>query len=609
MKKVILSISFILAAFVLLAQHETVEYDFYSYKLNAVIEKNDSTFYNDTVIDNFHNFLPQQKISYNCLGFMNPGQPFVTAIFSEQQKPNTFWFLNNYYAYIQNHYDILYFNTKTPLTIFGFNGGGKGLENVKFLHSQNINPNLNFAFNYNIINSEGFYQNNKTKIHSLSLSMAYTKHKYQNRCNFIFNKINNQENGGIADYSEFENKVNRPANISVNLDNARNNMSQLGFQLNQEYQFGSYSVDTIYQKKDTLINKTLNSNLSVVHDFIYDRFYRVYSNDSMSDSTALHFTSNRLYINYKQKLNDTATNLQILGGLKNNYYNFYCIKTNHFATTFLSGIINFKTQKANFNGELNYGLFGREKFDMEVISNYNWNILQYLKLNAYLNFDYKKPDFILTKYTSTDFTWYNSDFSKTKKTSTGANFNIGNISNCLKNLTFGTNINILYDYIIFNSLAYPQQISKTNFIGDIFVSGNLKFGYFNWFNRLSYQYISDKENIPLPNIVLYSNFYFQRQIFKGAMTLQFGIDAKYSSINYGYGYIPSTGAFYLQEHKQTGNYPNANVYLSFKVKTLRAFAKVGNLNSVFMERTYYLLDKIPDNPLALNFGISWRFFD
>ena len=598
----------------LLAQCEVVQQNFYAYKLNATIEKKDSSFYKDTVTDNFHNFLPQQKTSYNTLGFMNPGNPFVTAIFSEQQKTNTFRFLNNYYPYIQNHNDILYFDTKNPYTVFGFNGGGKIFENLKFLHTQNINPSLNFAFKYDILNTQGCYMFNKTNVHSLSLAVAYTKHKYQNRFNFIFNKIKNQENGGIADYSIFENTSTRSENINVNLHDAKNNISQLGFQTNQEYRFGNYITDTIYQEKDTVINKVVNSNLSIVHDFIYDRFYRVY-NDIMDldsagmspilDSTALHFASNRLYMKYSKKLNDTTANLQILTGLKNNYY-FYSIENskNKHSSTFISGIVNYKTNSSNFNGEINYGILGRERFDIELIADYYWNILKSLELNTYLNFDFKKPDFILTNYKSSLFNWDNSNFSKTKKTSIGAN-----LKYLPFNVTIGTNLNILYDYIIFDSIAIPKQISKTNIVGDVFINNKLKFGYFNWFNQLSYQYILDRENIPLPEYVLYSNFYFQKQIFHGAMTLQLGIDTKYSSTIYGYAYMPATGAFYLQEQKQTGNYPNASVYCSFKVKQLRAFAKAGNINSTFMNRTYYLLDRIPDNPFVINFGISWVFFD
>jgi hypothetical protein len=155
----------------------------------------------------------------------------------------------------------------------------------------------------------------------------------------------------------------------------------------------------------------------------------------------------------------------------------------------------------------------------------------------------------------------------------------------------------------------PKQISDANFIADVYIKKLFRLGSFYWFNQLSYQFISDRENLPLPAFVAYSNLYFKRPLFKNVLTLQIGIDMKFHTKIYGYAYMPSTEAFYLQNNKEFGNYPYTGAYINVKIKRFRGFIKVANVNSFIMPRTYYLLYNIPDNPFSFNFGISWEFYN
>ena len=155
----------------------------------------------------------------------------------------------------------------------------------------------------------------------------------------------------------------------------------------------------------------------------------------------------------------------------------------------------------------------------------------------------------------------------------------------------------------------PHQVIATNLLADFFINKQFDFGKFHWFNQFTYQYIANRSTIPLPELVAYSSFYYKTPMFKNALTLQLGFDVKYHSKINGYAYMPAIGAFYLQNNKEFGNYPNASFYGVVKIKRMRGFLKVSNFNSMFMAPTYYLLYKIPDNPFSINFGISWEFYD
>ncbi len=596
------------------SQHEGIERHFTSHKM-SLIPSDDYSFVDDTLTDNFHNYLPQQKLTNNPLGWLNPGQPFIPAVFSDRSS-HTFWFLNNYTPYIQDHDNVIYYDATKPFTLFRFAGGGGEQEIVNFLHTQSISPTFNFAFNYDILNSTGNYQFNKTKVNALSLATAYTKRRYQSHFNFIYNKINHFENGGLQDISSFS-STNYSSNLySVNLENANNTIGQVGFQYNQELRFGSYSLDTIIRDIDTAINKIFSSKFSIIHDIKADRFHRIYQDvpesfyadifiDSLVtyDSTSYKVVDNKIFLNFLLEGKGKIEKFQLMAGINNYLYN-YGLNTSSqtYLSNYISGILTFNTRKSSFNAKLNYCFAGSDIFDTDLSADYSLSFTENTTLSTYFGLAVINPSIFMYYYESNHFQWDNTVF-KTNTISAGGNLDLSKY-----NINIGANVNILDNYFVFDTLAMPIQISKVNLIADAFISKQFNFGNFHWFTKFTYQYISDRSRVPLPEFVGYSSFFFSRYIFKNALLLQLGFDVKYHSSIYGYAYMPALGAFYLQNYGKTGNYPNAGFYGVVKIKRLRGFVKISNFNSTFMPHSY-LLYKIPENPLSFNFGISWEFYD
>ena len=334
MRKIATLVILMLVAFAAFAQHEGIRRYFSSYTLDNDTISDDS-FYSDTTLDNFYKFMPQQKVSDNTLGLLNPGNPYLTALFSDKESSHDFIFLNNYQAFIKSHNDVVYFDTQKPFSRFDFYGGNKGLEIVKFILSQNFTPYFNLTFNYDIANSDGFYLNSASKVNALSFAGAFTKKKYQNHFNFIFNKINCNENGGIADIDRFMSGDIRAVDNNVQLNKASSSISQLGGQYNHEFRFGQYTIDTIIrdEKNDTIINKTLHSKFSIVHDITFDRYVRKYMDEGSTFYTNFYNDSSKThdsvtYYQFNNKLllclninNDSTGNfLKLYAELKNRTY-------------------------------------------------------------------------------------------------------------------------------------------------------------------------------------------------------------------------------------------------------------------------------------------------
>ena len=619
MRKLVVFIVILLLGITAFSQHEGIRRYFSSYKLDNDTST-DYSFYNDTTIDNFYKFMPQQKVSDNTLGLLNPGNPYLPALFSDKEASHDFVFLNNYQAFIKSHKDVVYFDAQTPFSRFDFYGGNKGLEIVKFILSQNFTPYFNLTFNYDISNSDGFYLNSASKVNALSFAGAFTKKKDQNHFNFIFNKINCNENGGIADVNRFMSEDIRAVDNNVMLSKATSTISQLGGQYNHEYRFGQYTIDTIIrdEKNDTVINKTLRSKFSIVHDVTFDRYIRKYQDTKSSFYTNIYSDSTKTndsvtYYQFNNKLlmclniqNDSTGNfLKLYAGLKNRTYSFL-IDTTHkttYSSTYITGDLIFKHNRTFLQANVDYCLFGGDAYDIITSAKLRQMFGDNLGINAKVGYSLAYCTLFETYYTSNNFRWDN-DFAKPG----AANAHIDLFHNKFQ-LSVGANLNLLHDYIIFDQQALPTQIHNANLIVDVYANKTFNFWKFHWYTKVAYQYISDKQYVRLPELVGYTSLYFMTDMFSKALTLQIGLDAKMNSNFYGYAYMPATAVFYLQDDQKFGFYPNLGFFVGAKIKRFRVFAKLSNYNSLFMKPTFFSLYRIPDNPFAFNFGISWEFYN
>ena len=620
MRKLAVIVILLLMGITASAQHEGIRRYFSSYTLN-----NDTTtdmrFYNDTTLDEFYKFMPQQKVSDNTLGMLNPGNPYLPALFSDKEPEHDFKLLNNYQAFIKSHSDVVYFDAQKPFTRFDFTGGTKGLELVKFIHSQNFSPYFNLTFNYDISNSDGFYLNSASKVNALYLAGAFTKKKYQNHFNFIFNKINSNENGGIANIDRFESGDIRAVDNNVLLSKASSSISQLGGQYNHEYRFGQYTIDTIIrdEKNDTVINKNLHSKFSIVHDVTFDRYIRKYTDvansslytnyykdsSSTNDSVTYYQFNNKLLLCLNINDDSTDNYFKLYAGLQNKTYAFLIDSTHktQYSSTYITSDLIFSHNNTYLQANVDYCLFGGDMYGIDASAKLRQMFGENLGINASAGYSLIYCSLFDTYYTSNHFKWEN-DFNKIGV----ATAHIDLFHNKFQ-LSVGANLNLLHDYIIYDQNAMPLQIHKANIITDVYASKTFNFWKFHWYTKVAYQYISDKQHVRLPEAVGYTSLYFMTGMFSNALLLQIGLDAKMNSNFYGYAYMPASGVFYLQDDKKFGFYPYLGFFVSAKIKRFRIFAKVSNYGSLFMKPTYFSLYRLPDNPLAFNFGISWEFYD
>lgn len=619
MSKLFLIIVFISFSFNLYSHSDfyKIERFFSSYKLTPYPEQ-DLSFYSDSTIDNIYHYLPQHDYSQHFFGYANPGNPFLPMLYSERPANHPFFFLNNFQAYINNHEEAIYFDAQKPFTLFNFMGGAGGHEFVRFFHTQNANPNFNLGIDVSAINTEGFFMNNHAKVNTVNLFTAYTKRRYQSYTNFIFNKLENMENGGITSDSVYENSDIRPENMSVNLNNAQNTISQVGINYKHEYRFGSFRKDTIEYREDTLVNYIYQGNASIIQNLRADRYYRIYSDapsdfydniylDSVNtfDSTNLKHFQHEIFLNYQffNGKND-STALNLMAGIRNDFLNYTFIdKEKTYQNHSLSGSLRFYNKRHSLNANLNYCFAGSNIFDMDINARHSYQIGKNLKLNSRFSYELAEPDRVLFYYHSNHFKW-DMEHSKALSIRGGSSLFFEKF-----NTSVGANINLLNNYIVFNKNGKPEQINSPNLVADAFIKNRYDFGSFFVNSKFSYQHISDSDYLPLPEFLGYSGIYFQRPIFDQAATIQTGLSGRYHSTHYAYLYMPATSSFNLQDYKMIGNNIMLSFHVAIQVRKFRGYVRASNFNSLFMPKNNYVMLNVPERPYGINFGVKWEFYD
>lgn len=142
------------------------------------------------------------------------------------------------------------------------------------------------------------------------------------------------------------------------------------------------------------------------------------------------------------------------------------------------------------------------------------------------------------------------------------------------------------------------------------VSQNLKWKIFGWENEVTFQHSTNQDVLPLPTINIYSNIYLLFRIAK-VLRVQVGGDVRFFTAYYAPDYYAPAGMFAVQDREQArvsiGKYPIVNVYANMHLKHCRFYVNVAHVNAG--AGNMFLAPHMPVNPMTINLGLSWNFFN
>jgi hypothetical protein len=143
------------------------------------------------------------------------------------------------------------------------------------------------------------------------------------------------------------------------------------------------------------------------------------------------------------------------------------------------------------------------------------------------------------------------------------------------------------------------------------VGKEFKFGHFALDNEILYQKVVNGSDIfRVPDFITRNSFYYQNYVFKGKpLYLQTGIIFSYFTKYYMNNYNPVISEFNLQNDREYGAFPMIDLFVNFRVKTLRVFLKLEHFNARFAGKSeYYSAPLNPYRDLKIRFGLVWNFF-
>ncbi|MFH1160401.1 MAG: putative porin [bacterium] len=547
--------------------------------------------------------------------------------------------------YLFQNDSVKYYRILKTFTELEYVQGAKKELNFRAKFSRNIYRGLNLGFDFHVSNSPGAYLRQKTNLVNFVVTTQFlskTK-RYGLIANFLFNRIKDQENGGIKYDSLFEQNLesNRQV-IPVNLSDAQNRVKETGCYIKQFFDL------TRHEPKPADSGKTGRKRLElgrITYSFQYNRkifnyldgapasgFYTNIYMDSLDtyDSITIKKIENRFsWTNPSFDPNRKYRRIQLEVSLKHQYVEVHYPGRKHFYFSFdpasQASVEIVHPGKSYFLNQIipsawisfrPYSTFILEAFADYVIGDYNEGdmglqvrISQILgKANRNLgsislegHYSYRKPDWFYAHYQSNNFEW-NHDWERQGLISAAAIYGY-------KFLQLGASMSRLTNYVYLDTGATPNQ--ETGEIGYIcsWLNTDIDLWRFKFKGQFVYQTVKGSNAIRVPAFIGSLAIYFTQPLFKGVTTIQPGLNFYYNTAYFAEGYIPATRMFYLQDQKKIGNYLYMDVFLNVKIQRVRIFITYTHFNASFMGRNYFTVPHDPMQDAALKFGISWRFFD
>ena len=572
----------------------------------------------DTTLNNFNltDLIFNYDYFYNSIG--NIGLSHRNLLFSPNIHAGFKYGYDCFQQYILTDTNTYCYKSERPYTNIEYTNspGNERIEEAAYLqHNQKLGKTITFGTNFFFINSKGFYVNEHVMVANFDINLRFRtiNQRYGFMLAYFHSRINNEENGGMTDDTEFtDNKLINRKVIDVALDNASNLVKTGGWYFSQDYYFF---------KRDSL---HLNKTLKLIHKVNIQRDRRVYEDDSpdtlyyynfygylakIYDSTSVRSICNTFAISDFDFYNHNMMQFEL--GMKLNYYKVgynYLTTSVRNDTSFSSTVTNimpyakfkFNFQALTFVPEVTFSLGNHNLGDYEIKATASTHIRKFNFSASYLTSGIDVPWMYKRMYSSL-FQWDKS-FSKMFS-------NNLNISAAYKYFQLDVKYSLINNYVYLDEKITPQVTGHAISYLSADIGGYIDFWKFTVGGRFVYQDVSDKDIVRVPDFMCKLKLAYHQYLFKKKLLSEIGLDCIYNTSFYAEAYMPAIRSFYLQNEVKTGNFPYMNLYIKMQVKRARIFVELVNATEGLTDYNYISVPHYPLNDRQIRIGLSWYFHD
>ncbi len=542
--------------------------------------------------------------------------------------------------------DVRFFNTTRPYSELNYMLGSRVEQMIGLLHTQNIKPNWNFLFQYRLINSPGFFQNQKTNHNNYLLTSKYQSKnlRYNNYFVLLGNKLQSAENGGIIDTTDilnnpdFKDRFNirsriggissYSSNFFSNKISTGNKYSEFTVLLRQQYDIG---------KKDSIITDStviplffprlrfehtlqLDQNKYIFQDYAADSlYYKSYYDTSLrtlKDTLIFRERWQVLTNDFSIYQFPDAKNLHQfirLGVLLQNISGDLSSGKENFFNT--AGHAEYRNRTRNqqwdieANGKLYFTGFNAGDYEAHIsLQRLLGKKLGYLRL-GFENIS-RTPSFIFDSRSSFYLLKTAKNFKKENNTHLFASYYLPSFRFRLTGHYY-----LATNYTYFSSYYEPQQESTLFNVLQIALEKTIKLGKrWNWHAEVYFQQLIGAAPVNMPAVYTRNRIAYEGNLGFKNLDMAAGLEFRYRAAYKGDHYSPALGQFFYQDTMTIRNpLPDIAAYVHFRIKPFTAFVRAENLNTARnldglsftrnnLVAPYYALPG-----LQIRIGIFWRF--
>ena len=599
----------------------------------------------DTMLRDWHIDYPYLQDGVGDVYLGNLGGATIPQNYFERPQDFDFQMAEAFSGYLYRMDNVDFYNVKKPFTLFTYlNAGQKRYleENFRITHAQNISPSTGVNIDYKSRGTRGIYTWQRARVKDLSVAFSHTRKRYSVHAGYIYNSVDARENGGIVgDWAVVDTVFELPSNVPVKLQDAQNRIRNNTFYLVQ-----SFGIPLIGLTEEDF---TMGDRPAVYigHAIEYSRMYRKYTDtragtiytderdesggqtqyeyyenwfidpEQTLDSTFESRLSNRVFIQL-QPWNRNGVIGVIDGGVgldNHRYYNFsfdeYVTgkrRTVSKTSYYVYGSIDGKIKRyVDWGGDFKLYPSGYRGGDFEIGADIALRAFirnRPITLSGRFSNVTRSPSYWQENYFSNHYAWF-TPLKKENETRFEVALTAPDYA-----LEIGAWHGIASDKIYLDSLCNMSQSTSAVNVTGLYARKDFRIGGLHLDNRVLLQWSTDQKVIPVPKLSVVLSYYYEFNIVKNVLRMQIGLDGRYNSKYYAFGYNPSLAAFYNQREQKIGGYPMIDAFVSAKWKRMRILVKLQHANyDLFGSRTYFSALHYPLNTRVLKFGFSWGFYD
>ena len=541
----------------------------------------------------------------------NIGNAARSLLFSPQFNAGFDPGLHAYDIYMYKVEKARFFNTTRPYSEINYLLGSRAEQIIELVHTQNLKPNWNAAFQYRLINSPGYYKSQKTNHNNYLLTSWFhsINKRYNNYFAIVGNKMQSGENGGIKNIALLDDAVYKDRfNIDTHLGgddpfstnffttkiNTGNKYNEFTVLLRQQYDLGrkdsivtdSTVIPLFYPRLRFEHSFRLDQLKYTFQDFAADSvYYKTYYDTTLPRPRDTVFVRDRWNVisnDFSIIQFPDAKNLQQfikLGILLQNLSGEFSSGKESFINTAGHAEYRNKTRNQLWDIEANGMLYftGLNQGDYQASISLQ-RVLGKRVGTLRVGFENtsRTPSFNFDSRSSFYFLKTPVDFKKENNTHLYASYFLPSFKFRLTGHYYlSTNYTYLREYFKL------QQESALFNVLQVSLLKTIKIGKrWNWHAELYLQQAVGNAPVNLLPFYTRNRIGYEGNLGLKNLDITFGTEIKYRVPYKADDYSPVLGRFFVQDSVSVSNdLPDIGAYLHFRIRSFKAYARVENLNT------------------------------